>query len=322
MLQVFVRGPTGLQAAPDPQAAVRAGEFVWADLHAPADSPELREGERLLSAALGLNLPSIADRRAFEESSRFYEEDCALFMTATLMSKRDKGALTSDAVNFILHQKRLITVRTVNPRAFTIGEGRSAARIKDAPDGGAVLVALLEALVERIADVLRETTAEAQRVSNEVFLLNPRCQPRETVLTLGLQGTLAAMCQESLASLTRLFLFMVQVCEGHGLLRERFEALQHDVRELENQGDSVQAHISFLLQAALGLVGAQQNDVLRTVALATIAFAPPTLAASIFGMNFDAMDWFHRDWGPWAAAAVMVAAPLGLFGVAHWRRWF
>ena len=80
--------------------------------------------------------------------------------------------------------------------------------------------------------------------------------------------------------------------------------------------------ISYLQDAALGLINSTQTDVLKALSLATIAFIPPTLIASIFGMNFRAMTWFQESWGPWAAVLMMAIAPAALFGVAKWRGWF
>jgi magnesium transporter len=322
MLQVFVRRSNGLIAVEEVAAAIASKNFVWADLCAPADSADLRNGEAIIEAALGLEVPTPSERRAFEESARFYEDRGALYLTATLMGQRTEGAFVADAVTFILHEGRLVTVRAIRPRAFTIGESRSSARIKDAEDGGVVLMALVEGVVERIADVLQEATSEANRLSAGVFVLDERSKHRALLRDLGTQGTLAALCRESLASLQRLALYAAGVCEKHGLPRERFEALGRDVSELERQADALQAHLGFLMQAALGLVGAAQNNVLRTVALATIALTPATLIASIFGMNFKAMTWFAEPWGPWVAGALMIAMPAALFTIARWRKWF
>lgn len=322
MLQVFVRQPKGLYAAADAASALASPAFVWADLCAPADSEALRDGEAKIEAALGLEVPTPSERRAFEESARFYEDRQALYLTVTLMGQRTEGAFIADAVTFILSQGRLVTVRAIRPRAFNIGESRSSARITDAADGGAVLLALLEGVVERIADVLQEAGGEAKRLSASVFVLDERSRHRELLRELGTQGTLTALCHESLASLQRLCLYAADVSERYGLPRQRFEALGRDVSELERQTDALQAHLGFLMQAALGLVGAAQNNVLRAVALATIAFAPATLVASVFGMNFKAMTWFAHAWGPWAAGGLMLAAPAALFGVARWRGWF
>lgn len=322
MLSVFSRSITGLAPAEDPKAALASGDFVWADLHAPGDSPELSEWERLVEAALRLDVPTPAERRALEQSARFYEERGALFLSVTLMGQRAEGAFVADAVSFILAGGRLVSVRTINPRAFATGEARASARIARLSDGAGVLMALLEGVVERASDVLAETMREARALSAMVFVLDERSNLRAVLRDLGRLGALTSLAHESLSSLHRMTAHVGEIGERHALPPERMRALARDVQELERQAEALQSHLSFLMDAALGLVGAAQNNALRTLALITTAFAPATLVASIFGMNFQAMDWFQKGFGPWAAFALMLAAPAALLGLARWRRWF
>jgi magnesium transporter len=104
-------------------------------------------------------------------------------------------------------------------------------------------------------------------------------------------------------------------CKAFGLTVERLTALHHDIEQLERAMEAFQEHLTFLQEGVLGLVGA-------SLSLATIAFVPPTLIASIFGMNFKAMTWFEAPWGPQVGFTMMVAAPAVLFAIAKWRRWF
>lgn len=322
MLTAYVSTPTGLAPATDPLAAAEAGHFVWADILSPIDSAELVAAETAIETALKLNVPTPRDRMAFEESARFYEEDGALFLTATLMGQRGEGMFVSDAVTFIVKEGKLVTVRSISPRAFSIGETRASARIRDSADGAAVLASLLEGIVERIADVLQETTRDSNQLSGRIFVLDERSDFRAVLKELGKHGTLAALAQESLSSLNRLCAYVLERCDRHGLSEASFRGIGRDVLELERQAESLQNHITFLMEAALGLTGAAQNSSLRTLALATIALAPATLIASIFGMNFVHLGWLKEPWGPGAAFALMVAAPAALFLVARWRKWF
>ncbi len=322
MFTAYLLSPSGLVAAVDPLSAAAAGQFVWADLHAPQDMDDLKVAETAVELALGLDVPTPSERKAFEQSARFYEEDGALFLTATLMGQRSEGAFLADAVTFILKDKKLVTVRAITPRAFAIGDTRASARIRDAVDGAEVLTALLEALVERTADVLQEATSGANGLSKKIFVLDERSDYRAVLRELGLHGTRAALAHESLSSLTRLCAFMIELCQKHGVSEPALRAIARDVTELERQAEALQGHVSFLMDAALGLTAAAQNHSLRTLALATIALAPATLIASIFGMNFHALAWLEKPWGPWVAMALMLAAPACLFAIARWRKWF
>jgi magnesium transporter len=322
MLTVYVHTPAGLAAAVDPLSNAAAGQFIWADLLATGEADSIKAIENAIETALKLDVPTPSERMAYEESARFYQEDGALFLTVTLMGQRSEGAFVAEAVTFILKDKKLVTVRTITPRAFAIGETRASARIRDAGSGPEVLAALLEAVVERTADVLQEATRGAAALSKQIFVLNERSDYRAVLRDLGLHGTRAAIAHESLSSLSRLCAFVAELCAKYSLPEPAIKAIARDVTELERQAEALQGHVGFLMEAALGLTAASQNNALRALALATIALTPATLIASIFGMNFQALAWLEKDWGPWAALALMIAAPGVLFAIARWRKWF
>lgn len=310
MLRVFLRG--GAETA-----SCEAPDAIWFDLEDPSESEE-REVEQ----ALSIDVPTPAERAAFEESARFYEENGALHLTATLLGRRDEGLFISGAVTFILANGQLVTVRQIRPRAFDIGQGRASARLGEAATGADVLLALIEGAAERLADLLGEATRDANGQSAVVFDERPAPDLRDNLRALGKIGTLTALSHESLTSLQRLLAYARSVAGKHGLDEVRLKALERDVAELERMAETLQTRISYLQDASLGLINATQADVLKALSLATIAFVPPTLVASIFGMNFTHMSWFEAPWGPWVGGLLMLAAPATLFGIAKWRGWF
>jgi magnesium transporter len=166
-------------------------------------------------------------------------------------------------------------------------------------------------------------THEAGALSQSVFADHgPAPDLRNYLRTSGRIGALAAMCHESLSSLQRMTAFADHLCDKHGLDQARLRTLRRDVDELERVAEVMQQRLSFLQDAALGLINAGQSDVLKALSVATIVFVPPTLVASIFGMNFKDMTWFDEPWGAWAGFGLMAAAPMALIILAKWRRWF
>jgi magnesium transporter len=310
MMRILTRG--GAEAA-----SCDAADAIWFDLESPTEQEESQ-----VEAALKIDVPTPAERAAIEESARFYEEDGALHITATLLGRRDEGPFVAGPVTFILANNKLVTVRQIKPRAFEIGQGRSSARIGSAQNGADVFLALIEGAAERLADLLAEATRDANAQSTAVFAEEPRPDLRAGLRALGRIGMLTALAHESLSSISRLLAFTRTACKRHGLDEEKVAALERDVAELERLAEGLQPRISYLQDAALGLINATQADALKALSLATIAFVPPTLVASIFGMNFDAMTWFRAGWGPWVAALLMFATPAALFAIAKWRRWF
>lgn len=309
MLRVFARG--GAEVACEAPAA------LWYDLESPTDAEEAD-----VEQTLGIDVPTPAERAAFEESARYYEEGEALHLTATLLGRRDDGPFVSGPVTFILTKGKLVTVRQVRPRAFEIGKGRASARLELAQSGADVLMALIEGAAERLADLLAEGTRDANKLSQRVFDEADSIDLRTALRELGKIGALASLAHDSLSSLQRLLVY-ARASKGKYELKDvRLSALARDVGELERIAESMQPRLSYLQDAMLGLINAAQTNVLKALSLATIAFVPPTLIASIFGMNFDAMTWFREGWGPWVGFALMFTAPAVLFGIAKWRRWF
>src|SRR5262249_1000919 len=207
------------------------------------------------------------------------------------------------AVTFILIKGKLVTVRQIRPRAFDIGEGRSSARIGAAQSGADVMMALLEGAAERLADLLADAKRSADKLSQVVFDETDSIDLRKAIRELGRVGAIAALAHDSLSSMQRLLVYARATGKRYGLAEGRVSALARDVSELERIAETMQPRLSFLQDAMLGLINAAQTNVLKALSLATIAFVPPTLIASIFGMNFEAMTWFHEPWGPWAGVA-------------------
>jgi len=322
MIVVYQRDPSGaVRPAADCDIALTQTGLVWIDLDTPTETEEQR-----VETALGIDVLTPAERSAFEDSARFYQENDALYLTATLLGRRDEGPFRSDAVTFILTRTgTLVTVRKVSPRAFQIGSGRASARIEHAAGGADVLMALLEGCVERIADLLQECIGDAHKLSTDIFADEADATPdlRQSLRTLGRLGTLTALSNDSLSSLHRAAAYASHVeREPFSLKRERLSALRHDIEQLERSMEAFQEHLTFLQAGVLGLVGASQSNTLKALSLATMAFVPPTLIASIFGMNFKAISWFDEPWGPRAGFALMLLAPAALFAIAKWRKWF
>lgn len=314
----YARGPDGrIGKAPDPIAALNADRAVWVDLL----DPDERE-EQLVEQKYGIDAPTKADRAALEDSARFYEDGKTLVLTATILASRAGGVYAADGVSFVLTNGKLVTVRQIDTRAFQLGSGRASVRIQSAKDGAETFLALLESVIERGADILQETSQRAQALSQKVFVTDRNGPDMAGVLNeLGRLGGIVTQAHESLSSLERLAAFTEDVCERHGLPKPRIVAFARDAHQLERTAEALQNHLTFLLDAALGLVAAAQNSSLQRLSTAAMVFVPSTLLAGVFGMNFKAMTWFDAPWGPWAAFGLMIAASLAVLAFARHRGW-
>lgn len=300
------------------QDLIHTPGLVWLDLLNPTSAEEA-----CLERFIGINAMTNTERVALEDSSRFYEENDTLVLTATVtMQVPDSNHIQSDAISFILNERLLVTVRDIKPRAFEIGHGRASARIDKAQNGADVFLALMESLIERVADRLSVAGRQANAQASRIFNSGSR-GPKLTkeLQEIGQIGANVALCHESAASLQRLAGFAELADARYNLPPARLRAFKKDVEQLERQAEALQNTLNFQLDAMLGITSASQNSVLRALSVATMAFVPPTLVASIFGMNFDYMHWFRAAWGPWAAGALMIASVAVVFSFARWHRW-
>jgi magnesium transporter len=297
---------------------------VWIDLCDPS-----KDEESAVEQALGIGVPTREEMEEIEISSRLYYENDAAFMIATLPSHTDSDEPELAPVTFVLAGDRLITVRNHEPRAFRTLPLRAGRVDIGCHDGECVLVALLEAQVDRLADVLERVSREVHLVSRQVFR-RPGPKPKRSadfqaiLETIGSKGDLTSNILDCLASLERMVGFLTHAHRqsSNGIeLRERIRTLARDCRSLIEHAGSLTNKVAFLLDATLGLVGIEQNAIIKIFSVAAVVFLPPTLIASIYGMNFDVMPELHWLLGyPFALLLMVISAvmPYWYFKRRNW----
>lgn len=295
-------------------------DTVWIDLHHPT-----RDEELIVEKALGLLLPTREEMAEIEASSRLYQEDGATFMTATLLhrphSPDDPPA--SGPLTFVLAGERLVTIRYFEPKSFP----NFAAQIERQPElcatGVSTFINLMEAIIDRTADNLEFTSAEVEAISHEIFARRRARNFQLTLERLGQNQTANNKVRDSLVSLSRLLSFAAfagQV-DHHPEAKEHLVSMQQDIQSLTDHSSHLSSNITFLLDAALGMINIEQNSIIKIFSVAAVGFMPPTLVASIYGMNFHHMP--ELDWrlGYPLALGVMAlsaAAPLWFFKRKGW----
>jgi magnesium transporter len=317
MLQVLRRGAAGLETA-SPQDGWRPpADALWLDLVAPS-----REEELMVEAALGLELPTREEMAEIEPSSRLYQANGATYMTATLLARRDDDSRANSPVTFVLAKGVLITIRYDAIRAFDLFSER--ARALGVASGSSCLFNLLDAVVERLADILERSDAEVQRVSESIFA-RPKGTQFEALLTdLARAQSLTSLTRGSLVSLGRVFSFAALApeiaadpeCVAH------LHALQRDGQSLTEHAGAQSGQIAFLLDAALGLINIEQNGIIKFFSVAAVILMPPTLVASVYGMNFHNMPELSFRYGyPMALSLMALSAILPIVWFKR-RGWF
>lgn len=293
-------------------------DAVWIDMIEPSRSEELA-----VESALGLLVPTREEMSEIEASSRLYRENDATFLTANLLINGEAEVPATAAVSFILTPGPLVTVRYVDPSAFR----RLNERIERQPElcAGpvAVFVNLVEAIVDRTADVLERNAAELESVSRDIFVDEGRTNYNRAIRRLGRAQTANSRISDSLTTLERALTFAAldPTVQADTSAREHIKSLSRDLRAINAQAGAVAQGITFQLNAALGLINIEQSQIIKIFSVAAVAFLPPTLIASIYGMNFDHMPELRWLAGyPAALIAMVISAlvPLWIFQRKGW----
>lgn len=322
MLNVFVPRPHGLACAEREPSASLPPDAVWIDLREPTP-----EEEQLVESALGIDVPTREEMREIEASNRFYEENGGLYMTATLVTKLDTDLPERTQVTFILTGSKLVTNRYTDPLPFRRFITYAARHTAVATSGAMVLAGLLEAIVNRIADVLEKVGGDVDAISSKIFFRSYDTSApldfRHVLERIGQSGDLVSKASESLVSLTRLLGFVQQ--SGNTQVsqesRTRYRTLSRDVLAMTDHSNFLGNKVQFLLDATLGMVSIDQNNVVKIFSMVTVFMLPPSLIAGFFGMNFERLPWLHESWGVSAAIVLMVVSAVAPYLYFKRRRW-
>ena len=292
---------------------------VWVDLESPS-----AEEKGWLRVRFGLTLPDDITDDDLEESARFYEEDNGELHIRSDFLIDDDQTPRNVRVAFILYQQVLFSVHTEDLPVFRLLRLRARripALIEDAKD---VLLKLYDADAEYSADALEGIYDHLEKVSAGVLKQDVDDKSAGAALTaIARQEDLNGRIRRNVMDTRRAVSFMMR---SRMLNAEQFEEARQILRDI----DSLDSHtaflfdkINFLLAATVGFVNINQNKIIKIFSVASVGLLPPTLIASIYGMNFRAMP--ELDWSlgyPFALALMLasVAAPFIYFRRKGWLR--
>jgi magnesium transporter len=226
-----------------------------------------------------------------EVSSRLYQEDDATFMTAFVLVHADEAEPLLEPVTFVLARGRLVTIRYVEPKAFK-AYAAQAERDPDFCQGGVgAFLGLLDAIIDRVADILEKASADVEVISADIFRPTRKGGFKPILRRLGRCQSIAAKARGSLVSLARLLSFaaLADDITGGKEHRERLRSLQRDARSLTDHSAYLTENVTFLLDSAVGLINTDQNEIMKVFSVWAVVLMPPTLIGSVYGMNFAHM---------------------------------
>ncbi|MER9825649.1 magnesium/cobalt transporter CorA [Mesorhizobium sp. M0115] len=298
---------------------------VWVDLFNPT-----KEEETTIETWLGIAVPTREEMEEIEISSRLYVEDGAYFMTAILPAQTEVDDPLMSPVTFVLAGSRLITVRYHEPKAFKTFPQRAEKVATGCTSGDTILIGLLEAIVDRLADILERAGRDVEAISRDIFearstKVSKRNRDFQELLKgIGRKEDLASSVRDSLISLQRLAGFLAHASTQTRMskdTRARIKTLSRDVLSLADHATFLSQKISFLLDATLGMISIEQNAIIKIFSVAAVIFLPPTLVASIYGMNFNIIPELKWHFGYPFAIGMMVLSAILPFWYFRRRGW-
>jgi len=297
---------------------------IWIDLFRPSRAEEL-----FVENAIGIAVPTLEEMDEIEISSRLYEENGAIYMTATLATGILGENPETHAVSFILTPAHLVTVRYAPVISFDRFAGHAERTPALCDTSAMALLHLLDAVVDRLADGIEHIGREVEAVSRQAFR-RARSRSQQRVSNLVLQSLLVRLgsaqdalskARNSAVSLTRALSYLVFAAPKAANLSAHVKSLTRDLASLTDHASYLGNNITFLLDASLGLISIEQNAVLKIFSVGAIVFMPPTLIAGIYGMNFVHMPELQWAAGyPWALGLMLASAVLPYL-VFRWRGW-
>ena len=300
---------------------------VWLDLVDPT-----RDEERLVERLLSLALPTRGEMQEIEVSARLYQANGAEFMTVTVVNALDSDDPSVTPITFVLKGETLVTVRFKDQEMFTAFVARAGKANEVAcATGEQVMLGLLEALSDRMADALERVAVEIDQISREVFRKKPSsgaaAQSRDLegmIEQIGRNGDLLTKLRESLITTHRMLTYHPSANQSDKASRDTRSKLKvqyRDIVGLMDQATFLSGKINFLLDATLGLINLQQNQIIKIFSVAAVVFLPPTLIASIYGMNFAYMPELKWLGGYPAALVLMIISAVLPYWYFKHRGW-
>ena len=324
MLRLFGPNCAAVPVDANTQTVLPEGA-IWIDLLEPTHAEEA-----LAEKLLGANIPTREELSEIEPSSRFHQSRGVTFMNMSVLYGIVDGHPSSEAVGFILNDKHLVTVRYIDPKPFIIFAEHVYAEPELVPDARTLFVRLLDAIVDRLADEFEVAGSEVEAISGHIFhhhghrsRRTPELRLEALLMRIGKAQQLLAKLRETSVSTTRLLTFLISIdaINQDTTNRRHVESLIADAKALSDHSNFVGDNLTFLLDASLGLINLEQNQVMKLFSVFAVVFMPPTLIAGIYGMNFDHMPELKWLLGyPFALALILASAIIPLW-IARRRGW-
>ncbi len=295
---------------------------LWVDLYRPLNS------QVQAATALGFDVPTLADLEEIEISNRLYHENNFDYMTVVLPGQDLEGNQHLGPVCFALREGILFTVRHHAPRPFETFPARAEKSALGCGTPDLIFLGLMEEIVARLADFLETSGRGLETIAAHIYAPRRKGDPSkelgQILADLGREGATLSNVRLSLLTLGRALNFIAPAMarRGHDVaVTAGLTALLRDIEAMEVHTDFLSTRLGLISDAATSAINLAQNTTVRIVSVVAVLFSPPTLIASIYGMNFQIMPELSAPWGYALSLLAMMASAVFAWSFFRWKGW-
>lgn len=289
---------------------------VWIDLVSPTET----EIDRV-SQTTGLRVPSEKEISEIESTSRLSFDDGVYYVSTPIPTPDDKSEQAITSVGFVLSSRVLLTVRFGPLPSFDAA--RSLCTVQKAETAEEAFLHLLEMIVDQSADALEHAGAKCDALSHRAFRsagahARTKIGSHDQSKALRSVGSLASRTssiREGLLGIGRVSAYVMEsgMKDAPPVSAARMKAIRADIASLMDYEAQLAGELQFLLDATLGFINIEQNEIVKTLTIASVVGIPPVLVAGIYGMNFRFMPELGWHLGyPMALGAIVISALIPL----------
>jgi len=318
MIKCFIRENNRLEVVNDIESleedAHKIKNVLWIDMIMPT-TEEVRTVEKMFKTAF----PTKQESEEIEISSRYWEEDKRIEINSYFLVNSDNNPY-NETVSFILQDKLLISIRYKDLSSFNEFLKKLLASPKEFRDGYDIFCQIIDIRIDADADTIESLSREVTRLRRHVFT-DYSNEDEEVLEKISIAEDLNTKIRENLTDKQRILTALLKSNKYNDSLKNDIAIMLKDIRSLIDHTDFNFERLDYLQNIFLGILSIEQNKVIKIFTIVNVVFLPPTLIASIYGMNFDIMPELHWQYGYLVSIFLMIlssATPIYIFKKKGW----
>ncbi len=289
---------------------------IWLDLVNPTDVER-----SILETGLSQKLSDDLDVDDLESSARFFEDENGLHLHTFFYCLDDEGYADMESVAFTIRDGRLFTLRERELTAFRLYRMRTKIHKLVSANSYELLLDLLDTKVEQLADIIEEVYGELEDLSRLILKDSNGEEIDDALSDLTEYEDTSSKVRLCLMDTQRALNFLIRKASLPTKQLEQAREIMRDIESLTPHNEAVFQKVDFLMQAAMGFINIEQNRIIKLFSVVSVMFLPPTLVASIYGMNFGHMPELNFTYGYPMALVVMLLVAIAPFWYFKYKKW-